>query len=95
MKEDWLENLAAANTAHGFVLEILLSRYFKTFPAGPLRDDIASTMLATGQQTAQFHGAVPEFADAVQFADVVVKSHAQLSDLIARAMERAAASDTA
>lgn len=95
MKDEWLENLAAANMAQGYVLEVLLTRHLKAFPPGPLRDEYAVVLVKNGERLDGIQPTGLGLEDAAQLADVVLKSHEQLADLVARAMLRAAASDPA
>lgn len=95
MKDEWLENLAAAVSAQGYVLEVLLTRHLKQFLPGGIREEYADSLLANGVRTDAIRAMGLELADAVQLSDVVVKTHEQLADMIGRAMTRAEASDPA
>src|SRR5579862_8326459 len=95
MREDWLEGIAAVALTHGYIIEILLSTHLRQFPAGEVRDAYAQAMVENGRRTDGLGAASLGVEDAVQFGDIVEKSHAQLADIVARAMKRAAAGDTA
>ena len=91
MDEDQLRNIAADQMAQGFILEILLSRYFKSHPE-EMWDDLGKLMVAGAKRTDHFTNVVKTDAEAEVFADVVVKMHQSIQTYVDRGLGRARAS---
>jgi hypothetical protein len=92
MHDEGLRNVAADSMAQGFIVEILLTNYFKSFPP-EVRDSLAKTIIAVGKKTDHFAGLIENEAEAEVFSDVVVKMHAALESLVQRSLLRLAAGE--
>lgn len=87
MTEDQIRRVAAENMALSYLVEILLSRYLKPLD-GPLREDLAKTIISNGQRIDQFFGVAKSETDAELLADVAVKMHEALETIVRRALAR-------
>ena len=93
MDEEALRKLAADSMAQGFIVEILLARYFRSFEPD-YREGIARDLLSSGTRTDHFVGLAQDEATAEWFSDVVVKMHDMLGGYVHRAMARIEYSDS-
>jgi hypothetical protein len=88
MEEEAFRNVAADTMALGFIVEILLSRYFKSFPPED-RASLAASMKKTAREIGHLHGATKgNEALSELLADVVVRMQPMLDRYVARALER-------
>jgi hypothetical protein len=91
MNDEAFRKVAAASMAQGFVVEILLTQYLKAFPAGDSRTSICDTIIRTAQRTDHYAGLTKDEHTAELFADVVVRMHGAIEQLVSRAAARIAA----
>ena len=89
MTEDQIRQVAADQMAVGFIVEILLKEYLKSFPPEQ-RGEIAQTIIKTGERTDAFTNVVKDDFEAEAFADVVVLSHGKVQGYVERALARIA-----
>jgi hypothetical protein len=90
MTEDQIRNVAADQMAQSFIVEILLSRYFRAHPR-EMWEPLGEQLVQSGSRTDHFTGLVKNDEEAEVFADVVVKMHDALQDYVVRALQRAKA----
>lgn len=87
LDDDKIRNLLADEMSLNYLVEILLTRYFKEFDP-PYREDIATTLLTNGRRIDGLKGIAPTEADAELVSDVTMRMHVALEDTIRRAMVR-------
>ena len=87
-EEEAFRNIAADNMALGFIVEILLAKYLKSFPPRE-RSVLVESIKQTGRETNHLRG-VTEGDEAMSelLADVVVRMHGALDGYVARAFAR-------
>jgi len=90
MNDEAFRNVAADSMAQGFVVEILLTQYLKTFPAGKVRKKICDSIIQTAKRTDHYEGLIQDEHVAELFADVVVRMHRAVEALVSRAAARVA-----
>ena len=89
--EEMFRNVAADSMAQRFIVEFLLANYLRELLPGD-RLQIIEALTKQGKKTDQFAGLIKDDDKAAEkFADVVVKMHQALDDLLYRAVRRVVA----
>jgi hypothetical protein len=94
MNDEAFRNVAADSMAQGYIVEILLTQYLKTFPP-QLRQSLVETLLSNGKRTDHFAGLAKDDQTAEMLSDVVVRMHNALEGLVARSVQRLLAGEAA
>ncbi len=89
--DEMFRNVAANSMAQRFIVEFLLANYLRELLPGD-RLQIIEALTKQGKKTDQFAGLIKDDDKAAEkFADVVVKMHQALDDLLYRAVRRVVA----